>query len=1060
MEKDPISMPQPPANSDPLAALLFDGPWLRRLAVGLVGESGAEDLTQDVLVAALQTPPREGGAQLRSWAKIVARRLAIRGGDRNRSRKYAERSAARPEASDQESEQRLLLHQRLTEAILALEPLYRTALVMRYLEGLAPQEIAGRLDIAPATARKRISRGLVKLREGLDKEFGERTTWMNALGPVAFGAGWKGALSAAPIIAAVAPATLTTSPPLLALWTMKKLLFASIVLGLTTWAGMELLDGAGTGLEEPNKDSAQAGLVPTGDPGVETETHLVSTEASETRNQASPAEGIAAPTTTPQIRLVNGAGEPAAGSKGAWIDENMNVHLLVFDEAGRADLPEAARGSLCLVRAEGLAIKDFLLEGVKGGQTVELGEFTTLSGRLIVHGAPPMAPLDIDCRWNFSPSTPFEFKVTRMPQDQGEILHGLGLSSAQCSTRTLPGGQFTFEGVQPASRGQVQLPKYLKVLPDGKWSQASFQNTHEDLVIETRGLPYVHGRLIWADDENPYQDSVTVQFTNRRNQENETKSVQTSESGEFLVPLEYLSADKAEGLKHTAIRLRVKGGRANGGQGFLFPVDIESPVRNLGVVRVNRQLDIMIRTVDDSGRPVAEAFVESSLGRGRTDKDGRISLSVPPAGVVLALANGHGFTAFDRASAEPDSEGEYVIRLPQGNDLTITASAYRTGPTQGVSTSVRFDLPNGLIGAQSYQGRSTISYYLRAIDSTGNRSMYDWGVRVNAPNANQPIVLPGLKPGTRIKASLHDARGHALVREEIVIANELRPMSLELMAPPDSYGTIDFEVVSAGGHLLQVPWVRGLGEGWLIPVSRGTAGRVKVGPLATGSYRFLVGAQGRASEEIEVHLAPGNQQQKVVLLPGRSIDVSFVDSNGVTLHHESAQLEGPDGKALQNPMGYQSESLKFSNVAREPLELVAQVGTQTIRHAIGFEEKSVEIRLPATGKLRTYFEAIPMATSFQGEMVLRVSRLEGAKQAPLERIDSFNAGATGAWDLKADLFSGTYSVHVLVNTNKNAPEGSGVIQTLFEGQVTIIAGEESLIHVTGGSNPRAALMPR
>ncbi|MDF1839538.1 MAG: RNA polymerase sigma factor, partial [Planctomycetota bacterium] len=702
-------MPTPPAQPDALTSLLADGAWLKRLAVGLVGESGAEDLAQDVMVSAMRTPPQGTGAQLRAWAKTVARRLAARGGERGRNREHAEQRAARPEASDEASEQRLHLHRRLTDAILALEPAHRTVLVMRFLDDLSPKEIAARLDVAQPTARKRISRALAKLREQLDGEFGDRTTWMNAVGPLAFGIGWKDMLPTA----AMAPTAAATLPPLLALWTMKKLAITSIALCLALWVGFEIRGGAQADLQDPGEINAQAGLIPTAEPEPETTPNLASTQTTEVRGQAAPIAPIPKNSPLAQIILVDPDGNPATGGKGAWLTPEMEVHPLTFSEEGCAVLPEAAVGMLCLVRAEGYAIQDFLLESVRENITIELGPMTGLKGRLLVDGGPPPEATEIECTWYFAPITPFERTVTRMEQDQGAILRELGLMSGQVNTHTLPGGGFVFEGVQPASHGHVQLPRYLKILPDGKWTRASFQKNENDLIIESTSLPYVYGRLIWADDETPYTENVNVQFTNRRNEEYEATSVQPSESGAFVVPLEYLSPDKAEGLKHTAIRLQVEGGSSSGGQDFRFPVNIETPVRDAGVLRVNRKRTIKIRTVSTLGEPVAEAFVESSLARGRTDDGGRISLPVTLDGMVLALANGHGFTAFDMATAKPSAAGEYVIHLPQGNDLTITA---RVEPleviksdtllTKGPTTFIRVALPNGLLGANSYGGRS------------------------------------------------------------------------------------------------------------------------------------------------------------------------------------------------------------------------------------------------------------------------------------------------------------------------------------------------------------------
>jgi len=74
----------------------------------------------------------------------------------------------------------------------------------------------------------------------------------------------------------------------------------------------------------------------------------------------------------------------------------------------------------------------------------------------------------------------------------------------------------------------------------------------------------------------------------------------------------------------------------------------------------------------------------------------------------------------------------------------------------------------------------------------------------------------------------------------------------------------------------------------------------------------------------------------------------------------------------------------------------------------------------------------------------------------LARSNYFAEGATGSWDLGANLEPGTYPVIVTFCSDTNAP-GKTATRTLFEGRVTIAAGEETLIVVTGGADPRASL---
>jgi hypothetical protein len=153
-------------------------------------------------------------------------------------------------------------------------------------------------------------------------------------------------------------------------------------------------------------------------------------------------------------------------------------------------------------------------------------------------------------------------------------------------------------------------------------------------------------------------------------------------------------------------------------------------------------------------------------------------------------------------------------------------------------------------------------------------------------------------------------------------------------------------------------------------------------------------------------------------------------------------------------------SIQFKDVPVEALEVTTRVGTKVFRRALEAGVETVSVNLPTSGQLRVHFEAIPSIASSKGEMILKVQDPQDATQVPVEQIDAFQASETGGWDQVANLLPGTYTVRVLVNTDASAPAGSDATRTLFEGPVTITAGEETLIVVTGGANPTAAIRTR
>lgn len=195
--------------------------WLRRLARGLLGESAAaDDLVQEAFVKALEHPPADPRG-LRAWLGTVTRRLAInvrRGEGRRRAR---EEFVARPEACDAESEvlERLELAERLAAEVARLREPYRTAVYLRFHEGLGPSAIAERLGVPVKTVETRLARALELLRERLDARGGGREVWSAALLPLAVSRGAP--LASAP---AVPLAVLTGG------LVVKKLALAAVVL--------------------------------------------------------------------------------------------------------------------------------------------------------------------------------------------------------------------------------------------------------------------------------------------------------------------------------------------------------------------------------------------------------------------------------------------------------------------------------------------------------------------------------------------------------------------------------------------------------------------------------------------------------------------------------------------------------------------------------------------------------------------------------------------------------------------------------------------------------------
>jgi RNA polymerase sigma-70 factor (ECF subfamily) len=304
--------------------LLAQAGWVRALARRLVlDEALAEDVVQDTWVAALERPPgADGRGGLRAWLAAVARNLALRRRRRELARAAVERAAARRESigGGEEELERMQLQRALVDAVLALEEPYRSAVVLRHLDGLSAAEIARRQGCSSAAARQRVSRGLAELRERLAREHGPVWRGCLALAPL-LGRGWSGLAGSGGIVMG-GKLTLGVAGAALAL--------------LAVW--LVIADGAGRA--EPGRagDAGRTALVP----------------------RSPPAEEGLEP---PQGSLVQGSGIAAQAAPGARVP-----HARPYDGPEPAAFPLRGRVTDTL----GRPLAEAVLRIVRGSSPIEL----------------------------------------------------------------------------------------------------------------------------------------------------------------------------------------------------------------------------------------------------------------------------------------------------------------------------------------------------------------------------------------------------------------------------------------------------------------------------------------------------------------------------------------------------------------------------------------------------------------------------------------------------------------------------------------------------------------
>ena len=161
--------------------LLAHAAFVRALAhAALRGDVECEDVAQDAWVAGLQRAPA-APKHRRSWFARVIRHRAIdllRGRRRRTAREHA---AARPEGTGStfDAVERAETGRRLVAAVLVLDEPFRSAVLLRFLDGLSPRAVAQRLGVPVETVRSRVRRGLERLREALEEREGR--SWRRGL---------------------------------------------------------------------------------------------------------------------------------------------------------------------------------------------------------------------------------------------------------------------------------------------------------------------------------------------------------------------------------------------------------------------------------------------------------------------------------------------------------------------------------------------------------------------------------------------------------------------------------------------------------------------------------------------------------------------------------------------------------------------------------------------------------------------------------------------------------------------------------------------------------------
>ena len=178
---------RPTATNDPAVLFTAHRERVRSTLVRLVGETEADDLTQEVFVRVTRALPEfRGESSVTTWILRIARGVGL---DHLRSRRHGEErrtvsltpselesaadSETIPEPREEAEAPRRLVHAEMStcvrEYVERLAPEHRAVIELKDLEGLTSQEIAVRLGVSVDSAKIRLHRARQALRRELER---------------------------------------------------------------------------------------------------------------------------------------------------------------------------------------------------------------------------------------------------------------------------------------------------------------------------------------------------------------------------------------------------------------------------------------------------------------------------------------------------------------------------------------------------------------------------------------------------------------------------------------------------------------------------------------------------------------------------------------------------------------------------------------------------------------------------------------------------------------------------------------------------------------------------
>lgn len=988
-----------PDSAPDFDVLLKDGTFARRLARAIVQDPHrAEDVAQAAWVVALER--ERPVADPRAWFSGVVRHLA-RGEHRARARRSEVESAAAGErgARSVDFAERVALQEALARAVARLPGPERDAIVLRYFEGCTTRELAGRLGLGEAAARKRVSRGLAGLRQDLEAEFGDREGgWVAGLAPLlaarsepaglltllaySKGLGWTVAVLALAVVGwwRLAPRGTPDDPVDVSLLDLSDETFEPQAAEVAPGPGSR----SGLGHVEDRRVSAAEGAGPVGWQGAGAWTLRVVDERT----------GEALERADLYLRSAGGTRrvEPEAGGRFALLEDSD------FDE-----LVALAPGHVAAHRTwDQLGTI---------GEAVELGlaPAAELSGQVILDRS----------RFRDRPV----LRLTTDPSFEGMAWAGAwveDLGGRLPFARETPlfadsSGRFRIDGLPEGWRGSLHAvewtliersePEHLPVFAH----RVELERPYSDLTLHLVQPALLEGRVVWAEDGSPVTEGrVEVRVLFGDGTMAFRDPVPLDGDGRYvkaLVP--YLDPFARPPVESLEIVVSPRGGEV---LQVAMPGIERTGSFELEDLRVHRVDDLLVRVETRAGDPIEGAVVAGRLPRDtgsarrfvETDRDGLAVLSglARDRSGVMVGAFGYRAVEFDlegdrgtperprRVVLEPAPSLEFEFagrRCPSKLEVLLVGFAeggrLPAGATEQISTPEQVDRLHWLVQG-GWSPEPDVFQLERYADGI-------WR-------------LGDLESGSEFEARLTTATGRVL--DSFSVRVPPKGVARFRFAPEVAVRSWTGIVEQPGGEPIGGVSVElETGDPWMLELGRsGADGTFSVAEAIDPNQRvsLRLKKRGYVTRLVEVaSTSPDVDLGTLQLERARQLAVRVVDASGQELRPSELWARLPDGGTVRGSVF--AHRPRIEGLSPGPVVVEARVGGRLYSTEVSAGAFEAVLQVPAHGILRLEVgDAVPDY---------------GADAPPDVRIESSGPGGTPVWlrshqPAERPLLPGTYEV--------------------------------------------------